>query len=59
MTKFDAIKQMTKDEMADFLCHIRADKPSLYPCSDCTAVDYCRAGKCGFLDWLDEVQDDG
>ena len=56
MTNFENIKQMSKEELASFLCdHIGA-----VSCDYCPASEFCSFRNNGMVKWLEsEVQDDG
>lgn len=52
-------KQMSKEELAKFLCEIVDDaiytaSDKFCPCDYCPAQNECRINHCGFLDWLDD-----
>ena len=51
MTKAEKIRAMTDEELADFLCDIRAHK-SYGGCECCPADKFCKIGHTGFVDWL-------
>ena len=48
MTNADKLRQMTDEELAKFLCHL---KESNYGCDNCPAFDLC-LDRIGFVDWL-------
>ena len=52
-------KQMSKEELAKFLCEIVDDAvytagDKFCPCDYCPAQNECGINHCGFLDWLDD-----
>lgn len=53
MTNYENIKDMTKEELADFLCTF-AQWHTDGECDPCVAEKYCHRGHCGFKDWLDK-----
>lgn len=53
MTNEEKIKTMTDYELAMFLCNLETTVAE-FPCMKCPAREYCRAGRCGFIDWLKE-----
>lgn len=48
MTNFEAIKDMSLKELADFLCTLNRDD-----CSECIASKYCYRGHNGMPYWLE------
>ena len=57
MTRFEEIKTMTEEELAEVLCdivhstHKNADN-DFDRCEACPASKYCGKGHTGFIDWL-------
>ena len=47
MTRAEAIRQMTDEEIATFLC-------SISDCQTCVAQDTCSYGHKGYKDWVQE-----
>lgn len=56
MTRSEAVKIKSKEELADFLCGIVSECDD--GCKSCIATDQCYVGHCGFLDWLEEEDDE-
>ena len=57
MTRFEEIKTMSEEELADVLCEIVFDTHrnagiDFDRCEACPAARYCRMGHNGFIDWL-------
>ena len=46
MTNAEKIRQMTDEELAEWLCEITEDCPA------CIASKYCRRGHTGTFDWV-------
>lgn len=56
-TNADRIRNMTDEELADWLCHIVSNET--VNCSHCIVEEYCEMGRNGFKKWLkQEVSDD-
>lgn len=56
-TNADRIRNMTDEELAEFMCHNISNKT--VNCAFCAAEEFCRMGHNGWLDWLkQEVTDD-
>ena len=49
MTRAEAIRNMTDEELAKFLC----DEVTV-TCAECVAYEDCSYGRNGFVDWLQE-----
>ena len=47
MTRLEAIREMTDEELVVFLC-------SISECETCVAKDTCSYGHKGFTDWVQE-----
>lgn len=50
MTNADRIRNMTDEDLANFLCNISSAGDD--QCSACVATDKCRTGHNGMIDWL-------
>ena len=54
MTNADRIRNMSDEELAEFLCSFRSCDADEYICEGCKATKYCRAGHAGTIDWLQQ-----
>lgn len=52
MTNYEKIKEMTLEELGDFLCDFVDVKVG--DCDECPAQEYCRKGCNGFKGWLEQ-----
>lgn len=48
----DRIRDMSDEELAEFLCSFRSCDADNHPCNGCKAEPYCRTGHNGMIDWL-------
>lgn len=51
MSIYEKIKEMTLEELGDFLCNSFDEK--FENCEECPAREYCRKGCNGFKVWLE------
>jgi len=56
-TNADAIRDMTDEELAEFMCHNVSN--GTVNCAFCAAAEFCRMGHNGWLDWLRQEVTDG
>lgn len=57
-TNADRIRAMSDEELAEFLCHFRSDDAAEHACSGCKAEPYCRSGRNGMIDWLQQLAEE-
>ena len=58
-TNADRIRDMTDDELAQFLCDFRSCDTDIHPCNKCKAAPFCRQGHTGMIDWLQSPAEEG
>lgn len=59
MKNKEALRAMTDEELANFLCNlveIVADKADKSVCDFCPVADMCERGKNGFIPWLESEE---
>lgn len=56
MTRYEWIKNASKEELAEMLCNLVDNVVSSCDggCMDCVAREYCKPGETGFIKWLDK-----
>lgn len=51
-TNSDEIRSMEDNELAEFLCNLRAAAFDETPCDNCPGAKTCRTGHNGMIDWV-------
>ena len=51
-TNADRIREMSDEELAEFLCDFRGCDTDENTCIGCKGEQYCRAGHAGTTEWL-------
>lgn len=52
MTNREHLRQMTDEELAEFLCDLVPESDEYDDCCMCPATKTCKRGHTGFIDWL-------
>jgi hypothetical protein len=60
MTRYENIKQMSKEDLGRYLCNLITEVAGAKDCDVCPARGLCSVGHNGMVEWLDgEEQNDG
>jgi hypothetical protein len=60
MTRYENIKQMSKEDLGHYLCNLIGEVAGRKDCNVCPAYYLCFIGHNGMVEWLDgEEQNDG
>ena len=56
MTRYENIKQMSKEELGHYLCNLIGEVAGRKDCNVCPAYYLCSIGYNGMIAWLDEEE---
>ena len=54
MTRYDCIRNLTKDQMAEWLCDVMEETSGEDMCDNCPASYMCKIGHRGWLEYLEK-----